>query len=209
MTRCTPSLRQIPQLGQNALAGGGEQLQKVDWETGEGVDAWLARGELLLHDQALAASRDFGQGRFGQDDGFQGQVAGLAHAAGKHKWLDEACPWLCIAPALGDFHGKDGELGVFYGHPDLALPRVMLVGLGKEEELDLDRIRNAIGSGMRKARDLALESVIIFSLKNRHKDRRGFPGRRPMSLKSDFHIELRHSAVIMIIYNDIQTKNSA
>ncbi len=27
-----------------------------------------------------------------------------------------------------------------------------------------------------------------------------------MSLKSDFHIELRHSAVIMIIYNDIQTK---
>ncbi len=41
--------------------------------------------------------------------------------ARKHKWLDEACPWLCIAPALGDFHGKDGELGVFYGHPDLAL----------------------------------------------------------------------------------------
>ncbi len=37
----------------------------------------------------------------------------------------------------------------------------MLVGLGKEEELDLDRIRNAIGSGMRKARDLALESVIL------------------------------------------------
>ena len=31
-----------------------QQLQKVDWETGEGVDAWLARGELLLHDQALA-----------------------------------------------------------------------------------------------------------------------------------------------------------
>ena len=81
--------------------------------------------------------------------------------ARKHKWLDEACPWLCIAPALGDFHGKDGELGVFYGHPDLALPRVMLVGLGKEEELDLDRIRNAIGSGMPKARDLALESVIL------------------------------------------------
>lgn len=82
-------------------------------------------------------------------------------AAKAHKWLDEACPWLCIAPALRDFHGKEEEIGVFYGHPDLAIPRVMLIGLGKKEELDLNRIRNAIGLGLRKARDLSLSSVLL------------------------------------------------
>lgn len=31
-----------------------QQLQKTDWETGAGVDGWLARGETSLHDRALA-----------------------------------------------------------------------------------------------------------------------------------------------------------
>lgn len=33
--------------------------------------------------------------------------------------LDKAAPWLVVAPALRDFKGKNGELALFHGHPDL------------------------------------------------------------------------------------------
>lgn len=79
----------------------------------------------------------------------------------EYKWLDELCPWLAIAPAMRDFSGKEDEIAVIYGHPDLAIPRVILAGLGNSEELDIGRIRAAIARAMRKARSLGLKSVLV------------------------------------------------
>lgn len=75
--------------------------------------------------------------------------------------LDRACPWLAVAPALRDFHGKTGETAVFHGFPDLKLPRVVAVGLGKLENITLADIRKAVASAARKCRALALSSALF------------------------------------------------
>lgn len=75
--------------------------------------------------------------------------------------VDKACPWLAIAPALKDFKGEAGEIAVFYGHPDLKLPRVMALGLGKREALSLNTIRDSFGRASRECRRLGLESALL------------------------------------------------
>lgn len=75
--------------------------------------------------------------------------------------LDQVCPWLTVAPALRDFHGKSGELAVFHGFPDLKLPRVIAAGLGKLEDISLRDIRGAVASAARKCRDLGLNSALF------------------------------------------------
>lgn len=73
--------------------------------------------------------------------------------------LVDAAPWLSIAPAVRDFHGTEGELAVFYGHPELAIPRVVAVGLGKRELFTLETLRLAAASAMRRCRDLHVDTV--------------------------------------------------
>lgn len=75
--------------------------------------------------------------------------------------LDKACPWLAIAPALRDFHAEKDEIAVFYGHPDLPVPRVMAIGLGKREDFSLDRLRNALAAAVRKCDQMILESCLL------------------------------------------------
>lgn len=75
--------------------------------------------------------------------------------------LDQVCPWLAVAPAKGDFKGKSGEIAVIYGHPDLDIPRVMLLGLGKKEKYQQLTFRKAIASACRKARDLGVKSLLL------------------------------------------------
>jgi len=60
---------------------------------------------------------------------------------------------------LGDFKGKLNEIAVVYTHGLIPSPRVIVVGLGKAGELTLDRVRQASGSAIRKARDLGCKSV--------------------------------------------------
>jgi leucyl aminopeptidase len=55
--------------------------------------------------------------------------------------------------AHGDFKGKLGELAVLYPE-GLAAPRLILVGLGKKSDFDLDRVRRAAALAARKGRDL-------------------------------------------------------
>lgn len=73
--------------------------------------------------------------------------------------LISAAPWLTIAPAVRDFIGKKNELTVFYGHPDLAIPRVIAVGLGKREAFSLQGLRLATATAMHRAHELKLETV--------------------------------------------------
>ncbi len=75
--------------------------------------------------------------------------------------LLDAAPWLDIAPALQDVAATAGEISVLYGHPELALPRVMLCGLGKRDAFGLETLRKAVASAMLRCRELRLETVGI------------------------------------------------
>lgn len=60
---------------------------------------------------------------------------------------------------LGDFKGKLNELNVIYTHGLIPTPRVILVGLGKQNEFDADAARHASATAVRKARDLGCKRV--------------------------------------------------
>lgn len=75
--------------------------------------------------------------------------------------LDKAAPWLAIAPALRDFKGKEGELALLHGHPELAVPRVLAVGLGPREKVDANKLRAAVAAAVQRCRLLGLESILL------------------------------------------------
>lgn len=56
--------------------------------------------------------------------------------------------------ATGDFTGKNGQLNIFYPRKAAKTKRVFLVGLGKKDKLTADGIRRAVGTAIRKAREL-------------------------------------------------------
>lgn len=78
-----------------------------------------------------------------------------------YKELDTACPWLAIAPAMRDVTGRKGELATVYGHPDLNIPRVLLLGLGKREDCDARTLRLAVARGVKRAKELGLKSLAL------------------------------------------------
>lgn len=53
--------------------------------------------------------------------------------------------------ASGDFKGKLGETMVLYPHGEILATRVIIVGLGKQDEFSLDRARQAAGAAATKA----------------------------------------------------------
>jgi leucyl aminopeptidase len=59
----------------------------------------------------------------------------------------------------GDLNGKEGEIAVLYPMGALPAKRVLIVGMGKPEKLDLDGIRKAAGTAAAKARDLGAKRV--------------------------------------------------
>ncbi len=58
-----------------------------------------------------------------------------------------------------DFRGKLNEVAVIYSRGAIPAPRVIVVGLGKVEDVLLDRIREASATGARKARELGCKSI--------------------------------------------------
>lgn len=79
----------------------------------------------------------------------------------KYADVDAACPWLAVAPALGDFKGKRDEVAILHGHPDLKIPRVLAIGLGKQDDFTLASFRNAIALLARRCRSLGLQSALL------------------------------------------------
>jgi leucyl aminopeptidase len=61
----------------------------------------------------------------------------------------------------GDLRGKEGEIAVLYPLGALPAKRVLIVGLGKLDKLDLDGIRKAAGKAATKARDLGAKHVTL------------------------------------------------
>jgi len=56
--------------------------------------------------------------------------------------------------ANGDLDGKLGTVAVFYPQEKLAAKRVLVVGLGKREDFDLESVRQASAAGIRRAQEL-------------------------------------------------------
>lgn len=61
--------------------------------------------------------------------------------------------------AAGDISGKAGETAVLYPRGAIPARRVIVVGLGKREEFDLEQVRRAAAHAIKKARDLKAQTV--------------------------------------------------
>jgi leucyl aminopeptidase len=60
--------------------------------------------------------------------------------------------------AAGDFRGKKAETAVLYSRGAIAAARVLVVGLGPQEQFSLQGVREAAATAARKARDLGVKS---------------------------------------------------
>ena len=85
---------------------------------------------------------------------FEGEDAEQACAV-----LSQSALWLSIAPAWRDFRGKSGEMTMFYGPKAMEISRVLGIGLGKAEQLDMTAFRHAVGKAMRQCREYDLAGV--------------------------------------------------
>src|SRR5262245_54000843 len=59
----------------------------------------------------------------------------------------------------GDFSGKKDQVMVLYPRGRARAKRIILVGLGREGELDLERVRQAAGRAVGKARELGVSEL--------------------------------------------------
>lgn len=61
--------------------------------------------------------------------------------------------------ANGDLKGKSGEVGVLYPRGAILARRVLIVGLGKRDGFDLEGVRRAAGTAVKRARDLNAQHI--------------------------------------------------
>ncbi|MBN1594933.1 leucyl aminopeptidase [candidate division FCPU426 bacterium] len=61
---------------------------------------------------------------------------------------------------LGDLSGKEGEVTVLYPHGP-KVQRLMVVGLGKKRELDMAKVRKAVGRVMKRAVRLKWKAIVF------------------------------------------------
>ena len=59
----------------------------------------------------------------------------------------------------GDFKGEHKQTAVLYTRGAITAPRIALVGLGKNEDLDPEKVRQAAGKVVQELRDLGLKTV--------------------------------------------------
>jgi len=61
----------------------------------------------------------------------------------------------------GDFKGESGQASLIYTHNKIASKRILILGLGKKEELHLDKIRNAADTAVKIMKKMKLTTVGI------------------------------------------------
>ena len=59
----------------------------------------------------------------------------------------------------GDFKGESNQVAVLYTRGAMKARRVIIVGLGEQDEITVDTIRRAAANGIKKARDLKAKDV--------------------------------------------------
>lgn len=100
----------------------------------------------------------------GRLSGLKCEAAVVCHFEGEKKLsgaarlVDQASRGL-IREVLesGDFEGKKGQIAVVYTRGSIPARRVLLLGLGKRKEFNLERLRRAFSRAAQRARDLNLE----------------------------------------------------
>ena len=75
--------------------------------------------------------------------------------------LWDAAPWLGITPGTRDFSGKAETPFIVYGHPDIPLSRVMLVGLGPKDKLTANVFRKAVAQAFVLCREKGFARIGI------------------------------------------------
>lgn len=80
---------------------------------------------------------------------------GVSYPAGATGAIDQALNG-AISELIsnGDFSGKAGEIAVLYPRGSITATRVLIVGLGKAEGFNLEEIRRASGSALKRAQQL-------------------------------------------------------
>ncbi len=63
--------------------------------------------------------------------------------------------------ASGEFKGKLNQMVWIHGRGEIPAKRILLVGLGKKKDLDLEKIRQAMGSAARRVREGGLKGFSI------------------------------------------------
>ncbi len=63
---------------------------------------------------------------------------------------------------IGDFKGKIGEISIIYTHNKIPTKRILLIGLGKKEELDYEKIRRINGIVIKKIRNSEVKKYKIW-----------------------------------------------
>ncbi|MDR2744969.1 MAG: leucyl aminopeptidase [Desulfovibrio sp.] len=79
----------------------------------------------------------------------------------RHSELDRAVPWLAVAPALRDLRGEKDELALVHGHPELSVPRVLTVGLGPRNAMEMDIFRRAIAEAVSLCVKKEFSSILL------------------------------------------------
>ena len=63
-----------------------------------------------------------------------------------------------------DFKGKKGEIFVLHTHREIPAEYILVLGLGKEEELDNNVIRESISKAIKKCNGLKAKTVTVDSI---------------------------------------------
>src|SRR5512137_759403 len=92
---------------------------------------------------------------FAQDKPITGAVGAVDEALGG------AIKALLLA---GDLKGKLNKTAVLYPRGAIPAQRVIVVGLGKAQELTADKVRQAAGTAAKKARELSAKSLAIVAM---------------------------------------------
>jgi leucyl aminopeptidase len=61
----------------------------------------------------------------------------------------------------GEFVAKDGTMCIIHNRAGFDIKRVLLLGMGKRENLDTDKIRNFTGKVVNKAKELAISEFVL------------------------------------------------
>ncbi|HUS93897.1 MAG TPA: leucyl aminopeptidase [Patescibacteria group bacterium] len=86
--------------------------------------------------------------------------AGVTQPGGATRAVDNAMTGaISEIIASGDLTGEAGEVAVLYPRGAIPAQRVLIVGLGKSDELDLERVRKASASAILRARQLKAKNV--------------------------------------------------
>jgi leucyl aminopeptidase len=75
-----------------------------------------------------------------------------------------------VAPLLiaGDFKAKMGEAAVLYPQDEHFSKRIILAGLGKKNEVTLERVRRAYAYAGKKAKELKIKNLAVMALESEH-----------------------------------------